>query len=86
MLKKLQNGNAPEADLLVGLWYKNLMFYKADLVHIFQDTLKGHKELPSWLTRAHTQLLLKNENTHIAKKLPSNSMQKLNVQALHQLH
>ena len=43
------------------------MFYKADLVYIFQNTLKGHKELPSWLTRARTQLLPKNENTHIAK-------------------
>ena len=43
------------------------MFYKADLVHIFQDTLKSHKELPSPLTRARTQLLPKNENTHIAK-------------------
>ena len=26
-----------------------------------------HKELPSWLTRAHTQLLPKNENAHLAK-------------------
>ena len=46
---------------------KSFMFYKADLAYIFQDTLKGHKELLSWLTRACTQLLLKNENTHIAK-------------------
>ena len=67
-LKKLQNGKAPGTDLIVGFWYENLMFYKADLVHIFQDTLKGHKELPSsWLIRARTQLLPKNENTHIAK-------------------
>ena len=43
------------------------MFYKADLVYIFQNTLKGHKELPSWLTRARTHVLPKNENTHIAK-------------------
>ena len=43
------------------------MFHIADLVCIFQDTLKGHKELPSWLTKARTQLLLKNENTYIAK-------------------
>ena len=34
MLKKLQNGKAPGPDLIVGFWYKNLMFYKADLVHI----------------------------------------------------
>ena len=67
VLKKLQNGKAPGTDLIVGFWYKNLMFYKADLVYIFQNTLKGHKELPSWLTRARTQLLPKNENTHIAK-------------------
>ena len=67
VLKKLQNGNAPGKDLIVGFWYNNSMFYKADLVHIFQDTLKGHKKLPSWLTRAHTQLLLKNENTPKAK-------------------
>ena len=86
VLKKLQNGKAPGTDLIVGFWYKNLMFYKADLVYIFQNTLKGHKELPSWLTRARTQLLPKNENTHIAKKLPSNSMPKPNVQALHQLY
>ena len=67
VLKKLQNDKAPGTDLIVGFWYKNLMFYKADLVYIFQNTLKGHKELPSWLTRARTQLLPKNENTHIAK-------------------
>ena len=43
------------------------MFYKADLIYIFQDTLKGHKELPSWRTTACTQLLPKNENTYTAK-------------------
>ena len=32
-----------------------------------QDTLKSHKELSSWLTRARTQWLPKNGNTHIAK-------------------
>ena len=57
VFKNVQNGNAPGTDLIVGFWYKNLMFYKADIVHIFHDTLKGHKELPSWLTRARTQLL-----------------------------
>ena len=67
MLQKLQNSKAPATNLITGFWYKNLMFYKADLVHIFQDTLKSHKELPSPLTRARTQLLPKNENTHIAK-------------------
>ena len=41
------------------------MFYKADLVHIFEDTLKGHKELPSWLTTARTQLLPKNQKTTV---------------------
>ena len=61
------------------------MFYKADLFYIFQNTLKGQKELPSWLTRARSQLLPKNENTN-SKKLPSNSMPKTNVQALHQLY
>ena len=67
VLKRLKNGKAPGTDLTAGFWYKNLMFYKVDLVYIFQDTLKGHKELPSWLTRARTQLLQKNENTHISK-------------------
>ena len=67
VLKKLQNGTAPGIDLIVGFWYKNLMFYYVYLVHIFQDTLKGHKQLPLWLTRACTQFLPKNENTHIAK-------------------
>ena len=43
------------------------MFYKTNLVYIFQNTLKGHTELPSWLTKACTQLLLKNENTHTPK-------------------
>ena len=43
------------------------MFCKADLIYIFQDTLKGHKELPSWRTTACTQLLPKNENTYTAK-------------------
>ena len=45
MLKNVQNGKAPGTDLIVGFWYKNLMFYKADIVHIFHDTLKGQKEL-----------------------------------------
>ena len=62
------------------------MFYKADLVHIFQDTLKGHKELPSWLTRSRTQLLSKNENTHTAKNYRpiacQNLMFKLNTSCI----
>ena len=62
------------------------MFYKADFVYIFQDTLKGHKELASWLTRTGTQLLPKNGNTHIAKNYHPIAFQNLNVQALHQLY
>ena len=34
-LKNLQNGKMPGSDLIVGFWYKNLMFYKADRVYIF---------------------------------------------------
>ena len=83
VLKKLQNGKAPGTDLIVGLWYKNLMFYKADLVHIFRDILKGHKELSSWLTRARTQLLLKNKNKLTAKNYRPIALSKPNVQALH---
>ena len=40
VLKKLQNCKAPGMDIIVGFCYKNLLFYKADLVHIFQNTLK----------------------------------------------
>ena len=83
VLKKLQNGKAPGTDLIVGLWYKNLMFYKADLVHIFRDILKGHKELSSWLTRARTQLLLKNKNKLTTKNYRPIALSKPNVQALH---
>ena len=43
------------------------MFYKADLVCMFQVTLKGHKKLLSWLTIGRTQLLPKYEYTHITK-------------------
>ena len=41
VLKKVENGKAPGTDVIAGFWYKNLMFYKADHVYIFQDTLKG---------------------------------------------
>ena len=49
MLKKFQSGKATGTDLIVGFWYKNLMLYKADLLHIFEDIFKGHKELLLWL-------------------------------------
>ena len=49
VLKKFQSGKATGTDLIVGFWYKNLMLYKADLLHIFEDIFKGHKELLLWL-------------------------------------
>ena len=83
VLKKLQNGKAPGADLIVGFWYKNLMFYKAGLFHIFQDILKGHKELPLWLIDSLYSIVTnKLKHTH-SKKLSPNSMSKPNFRALH---
>ena len=60
MINKLQNGKAPGKDMIVGYWYKYLQFYKNNLIELYQKTFNGEIELPSWLTKAVTQLLPKN--------------------------
>ncbi|XP_057310291.1 uncharacterized protein LOC130648267 [Hydractinia symbiolongicarpus] len=67
VVSKMQNGKAPGNDLIVGYWYKHLMFYRKALIYLFDNTYNGRQQLPSWLTRARTQLIPKSAETHLAK-------------------
>ena len=63
----MQNNKAPGIDLITGYWFKHLKSYKKYIINLYSQTFNGVIQMPSWLTKAKTQLLPKNEETHIAK-------------------
>ena len=67
-LSRLNNNKAPGPDLIVGYWYKNLKFYRSELVFMFEEYLNGSSSLPNWLGITKTRLVAKNQET----KLPNN--------------
>ena len=67
VVNKMQNGKSPGNDLIIGYWYKQLIFYRHALIHLFDQKFNGQQQLPAWLTKARTQLIPKLEGTNIAK-------------------
>ena len=66
-IKKLQDNKSPGKDLIVGYWYKSLTFYRNDLVELHNNTFTGLIEIPTWMAKAKTILLPKNDQTNWAK-------------------
>ena len=67
VIKKIQSNKAPGKDLINGYWYKNLTSDQDQLSVLFNQQIHFHSPLPTWLSAAHTLLLPKNTDTHIAK-------------------
>ena len=67
VIKKIQINKAPGCDLINGYWYKNLTSYQDQLSVLFNQQIHFDSPLPTWLSAAHTILLPKNTDTHIAK-------------------
>ena len=66
VIKKIQINKAPGSDLRSGYWYKNLTSYRDQLSVLFNQQFQFDL-LPTWLSAAHTVLLPKITDTHIAK-------------------
>ena len=47
--------------------YKQLNFYRSDLIRLYNSTLVNDQVRPTWLSTAKTTLLPQNTDTHIAK-------------------
>ena len=67
VIKKIQISKAPGSDLINGYWYKNLTSYRDQSSVLFSQQIHFDSPLPTWLSAAHTVLLPKNTDTHIAK-------------------
>ena len=67
VIMKIQINKAPGSDLINGYWYKNLTSYRDQLSVLFNQQIHFDSPLPRWLSAAHTVLLPKSTETHIAK-------------------
>ena len=87
-IKKIQISKAPGQDRIIGFWFKTLSSYRKILAlkvnegfHSDPNTL-----LSTWLSVAHTSLLPKNKETHIAKNYRPvarlNTIYKLHINCL----
>ena len=66
-LSKIQNNKLPDPHMIIGFWYKKLQFYRPYMVSLFQKILSGEYDFPAEVVLVKTVLILKNENTKIAK-------------------
>ena len=66
-MNKIPPNKVPGRDLIVGFWCKNFDFYKPTLTYLFEKTYKCEGEHPTWLTATSTDLLPKNNDTHVGK-------------------
>ena len=67
VIKKIQINKTPGSDLINGYWYKNLTSYRDQLSVLLNQQIHFDSPLPRWLSVAHTVLLPKSTETHIAK-------------------
>ena len=66
-IKRLQDNKSPGNDLIVSYWYKNLTFYRNELAELYNNTFTGLVEIPTWMAKAKTILLPKNDQTNWVK-------------------
>jgi hypothetical protein len=67
VIQKIQPNKAPGNDSITGYWYKHLTSYRHHLARIYNHKIHSDSPLPTWLSAAHTVLLPKTKDTHIAK-------------------
>ena len=67
VIMKIQINKAPGSDLINGYWYKNLTSYQDQLSVLFNQQIHFDSPLSRWLSAAHTVLLPKSTEMHIAK-------------------
>ena len=73
VINKINPSKAPGRDIIIGFWDIKRDYYRENFATLPQNTYDGEINLPDWLSLAKTTLTLKNENTHIAKKIPTNN-------------
>ena len=66
-IKKLQDNKFSGNDLIVGYWYKNLTFYRNVLAELYNNNFTGLIEIPTWMAKAKTIHLPKNNQTNWLK-------------------
>ena len=68
-IKKKQVSKAPGKGCIIGFWFKNVSSYRDIVAVKFNELLHSdpNTPLPMWFSIAHTSLLPKNKETHIAK-------------------
>ena len=66
-IKKLEDNKSSINDLIVRYWYKNLTFYRSDLAELYNNTFTELIEIPTWMAKAKTLLLSKNDQTNLGK-------------------
>ena len=67
VIMKIQINKAPGSDLINGYWYKNLTSYQDQLSVLFNQQIHFDSPLSRRLSAAHTVLLPKSTEMHIAK-------------------
>ena len=67
VINKINPSKAPGRDLIIGIWYKKLDYYRENFVTLLQNTYDVEIDLPDWLSLAKTTLTPNNENNHTAK-------------------
>ena len=78
-ITKLQDNKSPGKDLIVGYWYKNLTFYRNNLAELYNDTFTGLTKIPTWMAKAKTILLPKNDQTDWAKNYRPIALQNIKL-------
>ena len=58
----MANWKAPGPDMLQVFWLKKLTAVHPRLTTYLNELLQHPEELPKWLVKGRTQLILKNEN------------------------
>ena len=80
MKKKLLDNQYPGNDLIVRYWYKDLTFYRNDLAELCNKTFTGLIEIPMWMEKAKTLLLLlKNDQANHVKTYRPLALQNMMV-------
>ena len=88
-ISKTQNGKAAGPDGIIGYWYKQLHFYRPNMLALFKKSLDGKYDIPEEIVTAKTVLIPKNDFTNLPKNYRPiaclNIMYKLQTSCLNSL-
>ena len=66
-IQKMSISKSPGHDKIAPYWFKHLTSYRDSLAHQFNIMVHNDQPLPKWFSTAHTVLIPKNQESHIAK-------------------